>query len=256
MTQGAMRMFKRAYALAFAVILVSACGSSSSSPTAPTPGPAPAPAAAPAPAPTAFALTGLVTDATTSAPIAGAAVSILDPAPHPNAGRSTTTDASGRYNFAALQRSGFTISATIDDYNSAQSPVTLASDQTANLQISRLYEGSWTAPSPASGGGGLGRIDFSVKNGSIVSIGFSYVVVASGRIALCFVDASVDAPIVRGAFRIPISSAGFSTTLTGTFTSPGGGRGTVGNISLNRFQCGLAIFTGSVSAGGEFLFSR
>ena len=44
-----------------------------------------------------------------SAKISGATVAIID---GPNAGQSTTTDASGNYTFSSLQQSGFSVNAS------------------------------------------------------------------------------------------------------------------------------------------------
>lgn len=221
-----------------------ACGGGSSTPTQPTT----------APAAQGFGLSGRVTDSTSAAGVSGARVTIAD---GPNAGQSATADATGRYSFATLQRGGFTLTATADDYTSASTGVTLTSAQVVDLQIRRLYEGNWTAPAPATGSGGiLSTINFTVRNGSIVSVAFVHALAVPGFVAACSFSATVSAPIVRGAFSIPINSRGLTSTFTGTFTSENGGRGTIGNFTLDRYQCSTGIFTGTVTAGGEFVFSR
>ena len=105
-------------------LITIACGGGSSTPASPS-----------AVTPTTFALSGRVTDATTSTAIAGAIVDIQDPAPHPNAGKSATTDASGNYRFTGLESSGFTIRTRASRYSPTSSVVTLTSDQTASPRL-------------------------------------------------------------------------------------------------------------------------
>lgn len=227
--------------LLFSLILASACGGSNSTTTSPTPTPT---------GPRTFALKGQVTDSATSKEVSSATISIVD---GPNAGLSATADASGRYEFATLQQAGFTVSATADGYGSASNGVTLTSDQIANFRIGRLYEGRWNATSPP--GTGMSSIGFRVQDGRIVGFSFFFVVAAQGGIGLCSVDSSnIGVPIIRDAFSIPFSSQGFSTTVTGTFTSRSSGIGSIGRITLNRFPCGVFSFSGT-TAGGDFSLS-
>ena len=90
-------MFKRG-SVVLLLILASACGGrNSTAPTrVPTPIVSPTPAPTPAPPPpTPIVLTGQVTDSATSAPIAGAIVSI-------NGRSSATTDSSGNYSLTGV----------------------------------------------------------------------------------------------------------------------------------------------------------
>src|SRR6476659_973923 len=92
-------------------------------------------ATTPSPSPTTtFLLSGRVSSSENSAPITGATLSIVD---GPNAGKSTTTDASGNYSFTALQQSGFTVNATAADFFSQSGGVTLTSDRTLNFSLRR-----------------------------------------------------------------------------------------------------------------------
>jgi hypothetical protein len=97
-----MVMFKRGCAVLL-VTLASACSTDSTTTTAPTPATTSAVSPTPAPSPTPptmdIVLTGQVTDATTSAPISGATVSI-------NGRYRTTTDSSGNYSVAGKLDAG------------------------------------------------------------------------------------------------------------------------------------------------------
>ena len=82
------------------LLLASACSGDTATTTAPTPRPGSSPTPSPAPSPgEPFVLTGQVTDATTSAPISGATVSI-------NGRYRTTTDSSGNYSDAGKLDAG------------------------------------------------------------------------------------------------------------------------------------------------------
>jgi hypothetical protein len=91
--------------------------------------------------PTAFSLSGQVTDSAIAAGISGARVFIAD---GPNAGRSTTTDASGNYSLAQLLQSGFTVNVSASNYVSQSKGVTLTSNQSLSFELTRQL----TAPTP------------------------------------------------------------------------------------------------------------
>jgi hypothetical protein len=78
-------------------------------------------------APTTFSLSGRVTEFGTSHGISAATVFIGD---GPNAGKSTTTNASGTYSFTELQQSSFTVNVSATNYISESRVVTLTSNQT------------------------------------------------------------------------------------------------------------------------------
>jgi hypothetical protein len=91
------------------------------------------PATAPSPPPNAtFSLSGTVTNLATSTRVSGATASIAD---GPNAGKSTTTDASGNYSFTGLQQSAFTVNVSATNYVSQSWRVTLTSNQTLNFRL-------------------------------------------------------------------------------------------------------------------------
>jgi hypothetical protein len=64
--------------------------------------------------------------------IPNASVVIVD---GPNAGKLTTTDSSGNYNFTRLQQSGFTITASANGYIRGAQGVTLTSNQARSFQL-------------------------------------------------------------------------------------------------------------------------
>jgi hypothetical protein len=123
-------MLKRLCATVFLVAAI-ACGGSKGTATSPSPT---------ATATTTFALSGRVTGGSIytsdsiSTAISGATVSIVD---GPNAGKATTTDASGNYTFAGLQQSGFTVNVSAINYVSQSRGVTLTSSQRLNFTLTR-----------------------------------------------------------------------------------------------------------------------
>jgi hypothetical protein len=125
--------------------VVAACGSSSST-TAPTPGPAPTP-----PIATTYSLTGTVTS-TAGGGIAGATVRILDGA---NAGKSTTTSASGAYSFTGLAVAGQTVNASATNYSALSKGVSTTTNQTLDFQL---------APTPLFARTGVGNTVFDVPD--------------------------------------------------------------------------------------------
>jgi hypothetical protein len=88
--------------------------------------------AGPAMAGTTGRLQGRVFDTATNAPIAGAKVSVTSPSQI----ESTTTDASGFWQFISLSPDTYTITATKDGYDIASVPgITVVSDQSHNVPI-------------------------------------------------------------------------------------------------------------------------
>lgn len=74
--------------------------------------------------------------ATTSSPLNGAAVTVLD---GPDAGATATTNANGQYALAALKQAGFTLRATLGaNYTATPKPVTLTSDQVIDFDLSKI----------------------------------------------------------------------------------------------------------------------
>ncbi|MBW2308265.1 MAG: carboxypeptidase-like regulatory domain-containing protein [Deltaproteobacteria bacterium] len=76
-------------------------------------------------------IAGVVLDATTGAPLAGAMVSISQQ-------QSTTTDISGSFSFADIAPGVYTLTASAPNYDQDSREVTVTADQTSNLTISLL----------------------------------------------------------------------------------------------------------------------
>jgi hypothetical protein len=74
-----------------------------------------------------FSVSGRVITSFTLIPISGATVSIRDGR---DAGKYTTTDASGNFTFTELQESRFIVNVSASNYFSSSAPVTATSDQT------------------------------------------------------------------------------------------------------------------------------
>ncbi len=103
--------------------------------TKPSPTAAPTPVQTPAP-PTAvnLSLTGIVTDARTSARVAGATVRILDGV---NIGRSTTTNASGEYRFENLETGHANLAVTAAGYSESRLDVFIDGKNALNFTLTR-----------------------------------------------------------------------------------------------------------------------
>lgn len=97
------------------------CGGSN---TAPTP--------TPTPTPTTFTLTGTVTSTQGGAPVNGATMRVDA---GPNANRTTTTDAAGRYTLANLSQSGFTLNVSATNFLSQGVGVDLTGNRTVDVAL-------------------------------------------------------------------------------------------------------------------------
>lgn len=80
-----------------------------------------------------YGLSGTVTDSG-GKPIANARIAVLDPAPHPNAGKSCTTDNDGKYSLSGLTASGLSVSVTAAGYRGAERGLTVGPDA-PNLRV-------------------------------------------------------------------------------------------------------------------------
>lgn len=107
-----------------AILGISGCGGDNGGPTSPT-----------SPTLPTFTLSGTVTDGGTGAGISTANVRIDD---GPNAGRSVTTDGSGRYSLSGLQQSGFTATASRQYYVSLSKGVGLTSNQSVDFALTSI----------------------------------------------------------------------------------------------------------------------
>jgi hypothetical protein len=96
-----------------------ACGGDGRSPAAPSTG-------------ALLSLSGLVSDATSGAPLQGAALEIID---GPNLGRQASSGPDGAYRFDQLQASGFTIRVSRSGYQTQHRPVTLTSSQRLDVAL-------------------------------------------------------------------------------------------------------------------------
>jgi protocatechuate 3,4-dioxygenase beta subunit len=87
------------------------------------------------PAAVAYGIRGTVTNQS-GAPVAGAIVGVIDAAPHPNAGRVTSTDSSGSFSLTGLMQTTFKILATAGGYDATyQTIVPNAGSTTVNLAL-------------------------------------------------------------------------------------------------------------------------
>lgn len=116
----------RLIALAFACLLAVACGSSPAAP-------APAASTTTTSIPVTTSITGLVTVGTSSVVIPNAVVSFQDGV---NAGKSATSDGSGRYTIGNLSLGGFTAAIAAPGYIGTSRGITLtATAQTVNWAL-------------------------------------------------------------------------------------------------------------------------
>jgi hypothetical protein len=134
----------KAWFLAFALVglvSVAACNKANS-PTAPTPPPVATPAPAPpAPPPVVTAtVAGVVTNESTRAPVADAAVSVSGGAYN---GRSSTTDGNGYYSIPDVAGT-LTLIIRREGYNQATRSVTVSGDTRADLTLRPFWTHSGT----------------------------------------------------------------------------------------------------------------
>jgi large repetitive protein len=128
-------------ALSSLALAVSSCGSS----TMPS---NPAPPSSSAPASQTYALSGVVSNAS-GAPIPGALLQVTNAAPHPNAGRTTTSDGDGKYTLAELARQDFDLAVSATGYVGAARNVT-PGDATLVVRVEFVLAASTTSlPPPA-----------------------------------------------------------------------------------------------------------
>ena len=148
---------------ALLIVGSAACGRTVTSPD-PVPSPAPAPTPPPAPVPPTeeptpeppkpnqWTLTVRVMDKANKTPIVGAVVSVADSAPHPNAGRTATTDAFGKAELLNMVESGLTVNVTANGYIMASKSFGLTSSQELNFELEKVPPPAPTpTPSPTPG---------------------------------------------------------------------------------------------------------
>ena len=197
--------------------------------------PNPSPPSPPSvPAPTSFALTGRVTDATTSLAIAGALVDTHD---GENNSRSTTSDGTGAFRITGLSTAGYTVSVKRSGYDTAFRGISInGADQSADFQLAPLMTtlaGTWT-----------GFLEFSPTTGPRQSVTILSAPLTQAGASLSSVMISTMGPTVRfsGTLQDP-SAIGSTTGIAGTLTllkSTQIGRGVM--------NCeGTAAFTGTAN---------
>lgn len=180
---------------ALGILTLVSCGGGSNTPTTPTP----------PPAPTTFTLSGTVTSAQGGATISGATVRVDG---GPNAGRSTTTDGTGRYSLANLAQSGFTLTVSATNFVGQGVGVDLTSNRTVDVSL---------APTPLFTRAGAGANVFDMPT-----------TVSRTRIQATY-GGNCENFIVRVAGRSVVNeilgtcSVASGRTFDGTFLTTGGG---------------------------------
>jgi Carboxypeptidase regulatory-like domain/Putative binding domain, N-terminal len=86
----------------------------------------------PAPAPLTFTLSGTVSDEVSARMLAGGTVQILD---GPNAGKTSSTDASGAYSLSGLMGGSFMLRAAASGYDPREQGVTIGRDMVLDLKL-------------------------------------------------------------------------------------------------------------------------
>ena len=116
-------------------------------------------------------LTGSVVDATSSAPIAGAVVTVSSP----SQSATITTDATGRFGFLTLAPDTYTVSVTKDNYASLTVPGQIVFADTVQTVTARMQKSLTTIAHVTSTGAGS-----LVKSGTTADV---YSVNAAGQAA-------------------------------------------------------------------------
>ena len=186
--------------------------------------PAPSSSSPPPPA-TLFALTGRVTDTTTSSPLSGASVEVAD---GPNISKFAVSDAIGAFRIADLAMGGFTLRARGQGYDSGYFGINLIRDTFVDFQLSPVMTtlaGTWA-----------GFVAFSTSAGSQTVTVLQATLMQAGASVLSNTFSSTTSPY-QGSFSGTLqdpSAIGSTTGFSGTLTvvqdisgrSPGTCRGT------------------------------
>jgi hypothetical protein len=121
---------RRLVVLLLVSLAMAGCGGSDTAPST-----TPPPTTAPPPSQTLYTLTGQVTVGASNQGISGATVTVADGV---NAGKSATTDGSGRYTLGGLTFAGFSVSASAQGYDPVSRGVPLSAGvttTTANFSL-------------------------------------------------------------------------------------------------------------------------
>lgn len=179
-------------------------------------------------------ITGLITDASTGQPIAGASVSTAP------ATSTVTTNAQGQYTIPNVPAGNYTVTATRTGYSPASGPVTVPPGQAAtrNLAMSTqpAYDGTWTGTT--SDGKTIG---FTIANNAFTLFSLTYNAAACGTSGGVNITYNTPQPISGSSFTI--SSAGsppvrIAFTVQGTFSSGTNASGTINFTVTLSFPVG------------------
>ncbi|MFA5911079.1 MAG: carboxypeptidase-like regulatory domain-containing protein [Vicinamibacterales bacterium] len=234
-------MIKRLLVSALALGAAACGGATATSPTPTSPTPT---VAAPIPTPTVtlYTLSGRVTDSATSAPVAGATVSVTDGA---NAGKSAVTDATGNYSVTGLQQAGFTVTATAGAYAPSSQGVTLTSNQSQNFTLAqRSFAGTWSGTALQEGTSVPIPMSFTVSAANTVTVLLTGICQRSFTASLISPTNTAFPPVPIANGRFLFTSSRFVRSLAGTFTSDTAASGTT-SINLVGESVSVALCSGT-----------
>jgi hypothetical protein len=185
----------------------------------------------PTPQPATLTLSGRVTDADTGAPLAGAAVNILD---GKDATRTAVTDADGSFRLTGLTAGGFTVRVRDDGYDSFFQGVTFVADMSIDVRMKAAKQtlaGTWT-----------GTLSFTTMSGAREDVAVPQLTIVHGgdAVSSTFNTSGPYQGTFSGTLR-DASSIASTTAIAGTMTL---------NLLLTRpvSTCrGTADFTGTVN---------
>ena len=209
-----------------AAVMALGCGA----PTANAPAPTPSPLRV-------FVLSGRVTDMTSSAPLVGSSIAVIDGI---NVSRSTTSDATGAFRLTDMLFGGFTVRIRHDGYDSVFQAVRLFADTSLDIPmapIGQTLAGTWTGTFTAISSGLVFGPTFCIPTVTCEK--------AIPETALTQTGASIASNFTWGTFsgvlRDP-SSIGSTTFVTGTLTA------FMSTEIRNPIPCnGTGDFTGTVN---------
>lgn len=179
-------------------------------------------------------ITGLITDASTGQPIAGASVSTAP------ATSTVTTNAQGQYSIPNVAAGNYTVTATRTGYAAANGPVTVLPGQAAtrNLAMSTqpAYDGTWSGTT--SDGKTIG---FTIANNAFTTFSLTYNAAACGTSGGVNITYTTPQPISGSSFTISSSGSPpvrIAFSVQGTFSSGTTASGTIGFTITLSFPVG------------------
>jgi hypothetical protein len=190
-------------------------------------------------------ISGIVTDASTGTPLAGASVSTQP------ATTTETTDAQGSYTISDVEPGAYTVTASASDYvdGNINVTVTVGETTTANLALQADYSGNW------SGTTSQGKsISFTIVDNTITQLSFGFVVSGSGCTVSGTTTITYSPPkqisgntfTISGSLQFGWPTTYMSYTFNGTFSSPTTSDGTA-NFTLTGGCAGSANATWSAT---------